>query len=68
VIHFNVYSEDERTLALEWVNEGRRLSLFVRADGIEFLKSWGGSIHPQMEGGEALGDEHLDELWGWICD
>lgn len=64
--HVSASSDGE--VVLEWWNKDRKLTLYVSAGVIEFIKVWGANIASEMEDGMfTLTDEdYFEVLWDWL--
>lgn len=57
-------NEDGEVL-LEWWKGEKKLTLFVKPDAIDYLRTWGASIEHEMEDGE-LSSDVFPTLWAWL--
>ncbi|WP_060117136.1 hypothetical protein [Burkholderia ubonensis] len=61
----HVSANETGEILLEWWKAEKKLTLFVRADGIDYLRAWGADIEHEMTDGE-LSEEAFPGLWSWL--
>lgn len=61
----NTTANDVGEVVLEWWAGENKLTLFVRPDGIDFLRAWGEDVMADMEDGELAGGSFAT-LWAWL--
>lgn len=61
----HVAANENGEITLEWWEGTRKLTLFVRADRIEYLRTWGENIENEMDDG-TLEDGDFADLWAWL--
>ena len=61
----HVSANESGEVLLEWWKSEKKLTLFVRADGIDYLRVWGADIEHEMTDGE-LTAEAFPGLWSWL--
>lgn len=64
----HVSSSEDGTAVLEWWAEnGKKLTVYLNEDGLEYVKVWGIQIDEEMEDGRFQADQFMN-LWGWFSD
>jgi hypothetical protein len=61
----HVAANEDGEVLLEWWKGDKKLTLFVKADGIDYLRTWGERIEHDMDDGELTGDT-FPALWAWF--
>lgn len=61
----HVSANENGEVLLEWWKSEKKLTLFVREDGIDYLRAWGSDIEHEMTDGE-LSEDAFPGLWSWL--
>lgn len=60
-----VSSNEEGDVLLEWWYGQHKLSIYLAADSVHFLRVWGPNVADEMDDGELVGDQFIG-LWRWL--
>ena len=60
-----VYKEDDDTIVYEFIKEQKKVSFFVGSQ-IEYLISWGQSIHNDMQMGIITNSYQINKIIEWL--
>lgn len=66
--HPHVTTDGEGRVQLEWWNGVRKLSIFVEAHRVEYIRVFGTNIHTDMVEGELNFLSDTEEVLNWISD
>ncbi|CAM8751171.1 hypothetical protein NCF_03153 [Burkholderia pseudomallei] len=61
----HVSANEDGEVLLEWWKAEKKLTLFVRADGVDYLRTWGANIEHEMDDGVLIA-ETFPGLWSWL--
>ncbi|MFV8628543.1 hypothetical protein ACNRDB_03490 [Ralstonia pseudosolanacearum] len=62
----NISANEGGEVVFEWRSENKKLSLFIKGDGTDFLMAWGAHMeHDMADGALAVGG--FADLWQWLC-
>jgi hypothetical protein len=61
-----IVADAHGNVVFEWLNDHKRLVVYVSPTSVEYLKAWGPDIWSDMEDGEIEAPGKRDELWRWL--
>jgi hypothetical protein len=61
----HVAANEDGEVLFEWWRSDKKLTLFVRPDGIDYLRTWGPNVHSDMDDG-VLSSDTFPSLWAWF--
>lgn len=61
-----INSNDEGEIVLEWWHRARKLTVYVEAAQINFVRVWGADISTQMDDGIVQNPQHFLQIWRWL--
>jgi len=64
----HVSSSPSGEVVLEWWRAPRKLTVYVSAHTVEYVKSWGKSVRNEMAEGVAKSQTEARDLWRWLID
>jgi len=56
----------DNEIVLEWWNLGKKITIYVKEEVIDYIKLWGADIENEMEDGSISLNDDLIDLWQWI--
>lgn len=56
----------DHEIVLEWWNSGKKITIYVKEEVIDYIKVWGADIENEMEDGSISLNDDLIDLWQWI--
>jgi hypothetical protein len=56
----------DNEIVLEWWNLGKKITIYVKEEVIDYIKVWGADIENEMEDGSISLNDDLIDLWQWI--
>jgi hypothetical protein len=62
LINFSTQGE----IVFEWWFQQKKLTVYIEAEGAEYIKVWGGDIDNEMEDGAANHIPTIENLWCWL--
>jgi len=64
----HVSADAEGDVVLEWWQGDKKLTIYVSADSVHFVKVWGPNIVDDMADGQVSSEIKRRALWRWLMD
>lgn len=61
-----VTSNNEGEIVLEWWHRARKITFYVEADQITYVRVWGADISQEMDDGRVQDGKHFLQIWRWL--
>lgn len=64
----HVIADAHGNVVFEWWEAGKKLTVYVSPDAVEYVKVWGPDMFSDMEDGEVAKAEDHRALWRWLTE
>lgn len=61
----HISASEAGEIVFEWWSGDRKLTIYIGAESLAYVKSWGPNLEDEMEDGPLTGDEFLHQ-WAWL--